>query len=152
MPYDRLLKEADQHRIHTYEKRMPTRLRGLYKDGVICINRDGTSIEKACTLAEEIGHHLTTVGDILDQSKLDNRRQERRARIWAHEKLVPLRRIVGAYHAGIHNRHELAEWLQVTEQFLDEALQRYREKYGLFVRVGKHTVTLDPLGVLESFE
>ena len=32
--------------------------------------------EKACVLAEELGHHYTTVGDIIDQKESENRKQE----------------------------------------------------------------------------
>ena len=30
--------------------------------------------EKACVLAEELGHHYTTIGDIIDQKESENRK------------------------------------------------------------------------------
>ena len=45
------------------------RIKGLYCDGTIAISTDmKTDAEKACVLAEELGHHYTTYGNILDQS------------------------------------------------------------------------------------
>lgn len=153
MIYDKLLKDAQQNNIEVHEVSMKQRIKGLYSDGVVWINRGIlTRVEKACILAEEMGHHYTTAGNILDQSKLVNRKQERRARTWAYEKLVPLTSIIEAHKAGIRNRFEFAERLQVTEQFLSDALDWYQEKYGLCVEVGQYTVVFEPLGVAELFE
>lgn len=153
MNYDNLLNEAAQQEICTYEKPLKHTIKGLYSDNVIWVNKNlQTNTEKICILAEELGHHHTTVGDILNQSKLPNRKQEQRAMWWAFQKLIPLSAIVQAHKTGIHNRHELAEFLDVTEDFLKAALKRYQEKYGLWVAVGKYTICFEPLGVLEMFE
>lgn len=151
--YERLHHEAAHQGISIYEKPLPARLKGLYADKVIWINRNiPTTTEKACILAEELGHYHTTAGDITDQSKTGNRKQERRARAWAYEKLVPLTKIVQAYHAGVTSRHELAEYLGVTEDFLQSALDRYKEKYGLYTTIGQYAIRFEPLGVLEMLE
>ena len=151
--YEKLLREAEQQGVDIYEKPMPSTFKGLYKDSVIWINKDiPTRTEKACVLAEEIGHHYTTVGNILDQRKLNNHKQEKLARQWAYEKLVPLSKIVQAHHVCVKNRYELAEFCGVTEQFLDDALKRYQEKYGLFAEVDGYTICFEPLGVIGMFE
>lgn len=75
-----------------------------------------------------------------------------RARNWAYKKLVPLNKIIQAHKAGIKNRYELAEFLNVTEKFLDEALKRYIEEYGLYKEVNGLTICFQPLGVIEMFE
>lgn len=132
---------------------MPLPIKGLYSNGTIWINNGIlTNAEKSCVLAEELGHYHTSTGDILDQKQLHNRKQEKKARNWAYEKLVPLISIVEAQKNGIRNRHELAEHLTVIEEFLDSALRYYQEKYGLFVTVGGFTICFDPLGVIEMFE
>lgn len=148
--YENLLREAFQHGLDVYEKPMKSKIKGLYSDKVIWINKlTPTTIEKACILAEEIGHYHTTVGNILEQTKVENRKQELRARYWAYEKLVPLHKIVQAQKEGIRNRFELADYLGVSEEFLDAALHRYKEKYGLFTSVGESILYFDPLGVLD---
>lgn len=42
----------------------------------MAINRYGTNVEKACVLAEGLGHYYTTVGNILNQSSTANHKQE----------------------------------------------------------------------------
>ena len=151
--YEQLLIEADQLEIEIREKPLPTRLKGLYSDNVIWINRNiRNNTEKACTLAEEIGHHHTSFGDILDQTSLVNKKQELAARRWAYTRLVPLSKIVQANKVGIRNRYELAHFLCVTEDFLEEALKRYKEKYGTFTTYKNYTVFFEPLAILEMFD
>lgn len=152
---DQLMIEAEKAGVKVVEHVFKSsKLKGLYIDGVITINtlESPTSIEKRCILAEELGHHHTSSGIILDQSRVLNRQQENKARAWAYEKLVPLTKIVQAHKAGIRNRFELAEYLDVTETFLDAAIKRYKEKHGIYVKVQGYTVCLEPLGILEMFE
>lgn len=151
--YEKLLCEAEKENIEVVYMPLKGRIKGLYCDKVIAINKNiETTVEKTCVLAEELGHYYTTVGNILDQSKIENRKQERRARTLAYQKLVPLDKLVEAYKDGIKNRFELAEYLQVTEKFLDEALKYYKEKYGIYCRVGKYWICFDPLGIIENID
>lgn len=153
MPYERLKRIASQQGLDIYERKLHPNTKGLYADDVIWINRDiPTQIEKRCILAEELGHYHTSSGDILDQKDLNNRKQEKRARSWAYEYLVPLSKIIEAYHDGIAGRHALAEYLEVTEEFLQSAIDRYREKYGLFAKHEQYTICFEPLSVIESLE
>jgi len=136
---------------------LPENLKGLYIEttsarAILLNKRMSTSAEKATVLAEEIGHYYTSSGDIVDQDSLTNRKQERSARAWAYRRLVPLRAFVEAHKASVRNRHELAEYLQVTEEFLTAAIEWYKEKYGLSVAVDGYTVIFEPLGVLTHLE
>jgi len=108
----------------------PMKNSGLYGDGCIWINKNMTTAEKRCVLAEELGHHYTTVGDILDQSDVGNRKQERKARAWAYEKMLPLSSIRQAFIVGCREPWEIADYLDVDERFLREAMQYYEEVYG----------------------
>ncbi|MED1800686.1 ImmA/IrrE family metallo-endopeptidase [Brevibacillus porteri] len=153
MTYEELYQEATQLGIDIYEMPLKPRINGLYGDNVIGINKFiPTSTEKVCILAEELGHYFTSSGDILDQSEIANRKQEKRARSWGYEKLIPLNRFVQAHKHGIRNRYELADHLGVTEDFLESAINRYIEKYGTHVMVGTSIVTFEPLGVAKLFE
>jgi len=150
MIYEELLKEADKLGLIVKEK--PLRAyKGRIKGIKIAIKKDiDSEAEKACVLAEELGHYYTSVGDILDQSKIENRKQERRARAWAYERLVSLKKLIEASNQGIRNRYELAEFLGVSERFIDEAIQYYKEKYGICHKVGDYIVYFEPLGVLKK--
>ena len=129
------------------------RIKGLYCDKVVALNKDlKTSTEKKCILLEELGHHYTSTGDILDLSVVENRKQERRARIWAYNKQIGLKGLINAYEHGCKSKHDIAEYLEVTESFLEEAVNCYHEKYGLFTQVDNYIIYFSPLGILSLKE
>lgn len=150
MGYDELLIETDKNNIVTKEKPLRGH-NGRIKGNRIAIRKDlDTTIEKACVLAEELGHYHTTVGDILDQTKTENRKQELRARMWAYNHQIGLLGIIRAYKHKCRNLYEMAEYLEVTEEFLAEALKRYSEKYGEFATIDNYIVYFEPsLGVMK---
>ena len=119
-------------------------LKGLYVNGHIAINAKMSDIEKACVLAEELGHHYTSVGNILDMTSAANRKQERQARLWAYNKQIGLIGLVRAFEHGCQNRFEIAEYLEVTEEFLEECIECYRNKYGICKRVDNYVVYFIP--------
>ena len=123
---------------------------GLIKGDRIAIRETiPTQVAKACVLAEELGHHYTSSGIIIDQTSTSNRKQERRARIWAYKKAFALTDLILAFKAGCRNRYEFAEYLEITEAFLQEAIDYYKEKYGPYIIQEPYVIYLDPLGVLE---
>lgn len=123
--YETLLDEAYEEGLIVKEKPLQ------YNDGRIKGNRIAirqtieTSAKKACVLAEELGHYYTTVGNILDQNDSNSRKQERTARKWAYEKLVPRNSIETAFKKGYTTLWDLAEYLDLDEAFLREALIHY---------------------------
>lgn len=128
-------------------------LKGLYYNGTIGIDKNiETDKEKACVLAEELGHYHTSSGNILDQGDVSNRKQELRARMWGYDHLIGLVGLVSAAKAGCRNVYETAEYLDVTEEYLLEALAAYRNKYGLGKVVDNYWITFEPgLQVYEMF-
>ena len=121
------------------------RIKGLYCDGTIAIRQDMTTAEKSCVLAEELGHHRMTIGNILNQDDVSNRKQERIARFWAYNKRIGLSGIIQGYRHHCRSRHELADCLDVSEEFLAEALECYREKYGVYVKSDGYVIQFDPV-------
>ena len=118
---------------------------GLIKGRRIAIRQDiPTLAKKADVLAEELGHYHTTVGNILDQTTAEARKQERAARIWAYKLRIPLLDLVKAYKAHCQNTFEMAEYLDVSEDTLIEALEFYRQKYGTGVMVGDYFIRFEP--------
>lgn len=147
MTYEDLLQIADDEQIQVYEMTFPTNLNGLCKANKIGISDKLTFTEKKCVLAEELGHYYTTVGNIIDLKPIQNRKQEIKARKWSFERLVPLKSIIEASFDGCINLYELAEYLDVTEEFLKDTLQHYQNKYGLFVEVDDYCIYFNPLTV-----
>ncbi|KHD35174.1 hypothetical protein NL50_14870 [Clostridium acetobutylicum] len=153
MEYEDLLNEANIHGIDIIEMNFKGYFKGLYSDNTIAIDKNiETNKEKKCILAEELGHHFTTVGNILNQSTIDNKRQEKKARNWAFEKLVGLVSLINAFEKGIRTKSEIAEYLNITEKFFDEAIQHYREKYGLYYEVDHYAIYFEPtLSILKMY-
>ncbi|WP_306529678.1 ImmA/IrrE family metallo-endopeptidase [[Ruminococcus] torques] len=151
MIYEALLDEAHQEGLTVKEKPLKYN-NGRIKGKRIAIRKDiETTTEKACVLAEELGHYHTTVGDITDLSDPQNRKQERQARLWGYNKLIGLTGIIQAFRAGCHSRHETAEYLGVTEQFLQECIDCYTEKYGEYTKIDNYIIFFIPnLAVMEE--
>ena len=142
--YEALLDEANDIGLTVKEKPLKYN-NGRIKGSRIAIRQDiTTTAEKSCVLAEELGHYYTTVGDILDQSKPESRKQERQARLWAYNKQIGLIGLVRAFEHGCQNRFEIAEYLEVTEEFLEECIECYRNKYGICKRVDNYVVYFVP--------
>lgn len=122
-----------------------SRIKGLYCNGTVALNsKIETSKERTCVLAEELGHHHTSVGVIVDLSDAQNRKQERQARLWAYNNRIGLYGLIRAYEHGCKSRYEIAEFLEVTEEFLEEAIGCYREKYGVFTNIDNYTIFFIP--------
>ena len=150
--YEKLLEEAVESKLTVIENYdlSDTQIKGLYCDGTIALsNKLQTNAEKISILAEELGHYYTTMGNILDQTDISNRKQELRARLWAYNKMIGLHGIINAYKNHCRNRYEIAEYLNVTESFLCEALNLYMVKYGICATLDNYVIYFEPLSVLE---
>ena len=152
MGYEKLMIKYEKN-VKIKEKPLKYGFKGLYKNNKIIIDSNiETSNEKACILAEELGHHFTTYGDIIDQSDIRNVKQELRARAWAYERLVRIVDLINAHKAGFKGRYELAEFLEIPEWFLVEAIEYYSNKYGTFYKLNNYIIYFSPsFGIMEFF-
>lgn len=152
MNYEELLIEADSNNLITKEKPLLANA-GRIKGNRIAIKKDlPTQKEKACVLAEELGHFYTSTGNILDMSNTSNRKQELRARLWAYNKQIGLRGLIDCYKANCKSIHEMAEYLDVTEEFLLEAIECYRSKYGVYAKLDYYFIGFIPtLYIIEEY-
>ena len=130
MTYEEALELAEQLNCDVKEIPMQT-YDGRIKGNHIYLRKDMTTAKKADTLLEEIAHCLTTVGDILDQDTVTARKQERLARALAYRTQVPLSALIDAAFAGCENAYQTAEHIGVSEDTLKEAVEFYREVYGV---------------------
>lgn len=128
-------------------------IKGLYFDGTIAIRQNiDTTTEKACVLSEELGHHYTTVGDIIELDTPYKRKQEQQARFWAYNRLIGLYGLIRAYEHGCTDRHEIAEFLEVTDEFLSNAVEYYRNKYGVGKVIDNYYISFIPsLQIMKRF-
>lgn len=121
MTYDEICAEYDnevtifEHPIQNEcEKLGIGGVKGLYKNNCIAIDKYISKKEKKCTLCEELGHHHTSIGNILDMRYANSRKQERRAREWGATKLINFEDFINACRMHSGNMYEIAEELDVT--------------------------------------
>ena len=136
MNYEQLLTAADQEGLLVKEQPL-TEHDGLIRGSRIAIRKDiEAQAEKSCVLAEEIGHYRTSSGNILDQNKVESRKQEYRARLYGYNLKIGL--------AGLIR----AEYLDATEEYLKEAMQCYHAKYGVYTVVDNYVIYFKPFAVI----
>lgn len=128
--YEELLHDAGMMGLEVKELQFESDAKELCKGEKIGIRKGMSKTEKACVLAEEIGHYYKTVGNILDQSDAVNRKQEMIARKWAVDKMISIEDIFRAVEQPCGTLFEIAEFLEVTEEFLLEALDVFKKRYG----------------------
>lgn len=152
MSYEALLIESEELGLKVKEIDLITK-DGYCKGNRIAISkRLLTDAEKKCILAEEIAHSRLTVGDITDQKKIENRKQEIVARRWGYEKLIGIIDIINAFNKGINNGYDLAEHFGVTEEFLSETIDYYRAKYGVYYEIDNYFICFEPnLNIIKRF-
>lgn len=142
--YEKLLDKAHKNGLIVKEKPLQS------SDGRICGNKIAIRVNlesnrnKACVLAEELGHHITSVGDIVNIDYVNDLKQERKARLWAYNEMVGLRGFIDAYEHGCQNRYDIAEYLEITEEFLQECVDCYRNKYGVGKMVDNYYIMFIP--------
>lgn len=149
--YEKLLVEAEKHGVESIEMPFGENC-GYYCDNVTFINRSSTNAYKHGILGEELGHHFTSAGDVLDQSNPSNIKQERKARTWGFEHTVPLTRLAEAIDYPCTTMTELTEYLELPKELLLDAIEYYRQKYGLYATVNNYTIWFEPLRIIKMFE
>ncbi|MCI7450617.1 hypothetical protein ACTNES_18325 [Blautia sp. HCP3S3_D9] len=149
MNYEQLLTAADQEGLLVKEQPL-TEHDGLIRGRRVAIRQKiTTQKEKSCVLAEELGHYYTSSGNILDQTKIENRKQEYRARLYGYNLKIGLTGLIRAYEAGCRNLYEMAEYLDATEEYLMEAIDCYKSKYGLCTSIDNYIIYFEPLAVIK---
>ena len=143
MKYNALLNEANAEGISIKERPFKT-YDGRIKGKDIYLRKDMNTAEKSCVLAEELGHYYTTVGDILDMNVSENRKQERQARLWGYNRVIGLFGLIRAYEHGCKDKYEIAEYMDVTEEYLEDCIDCYRDKYGEYKIVDNYTIYFIP--------
>ena len=120
-------------------------IHGLYYEDTIAINSGlPTTVFKADVLEEELGHHYTSSGNIIDNQNISNQKQERTARLWGYNKRIGLAGLIDAFKAHCESMYDIAEHLNVSENALKEALEYYRQIYGTGVMVDNYMIQFEP--------
>ena len=149
--YEGLESDAkDEGIIVDYTELMATRAL-LLRDGdleVIQICPSASYAERACLLAEELGHHFTSVGNtVIHPDSITLSRSEERAFRYSINRLLPLDRVAEALCKTPRSLHELAEDLGVTVDLLRHALVFWEATCGLYFEGEDYVLMFNPTGV-----
>ena len=144
--YEKMLIDASNNGFEIVEKNFKSDAKGLCKGKKIGIRKDMSDTEKACVLAEELGHYYTSVGNILDQHDPNNQKQENIARRWATNILLCPADLIEACRAGNEYISDIAEYLGVTSEFLIDAINVFSAKYGPVYSDGKYEIKFHERG------
>ena len=150
--YERTLEEANRLGLSVKEKELKSNAEALICGKKIAINskKSLTTNEKNWYITEEIGHHKTGVGNIISQETIENRKQERRGRLYAYNRCIGLTGIINAAKHHCIGSYEIAEFLEVPEARLLEAVEEYRQIYGSGKMIDNYFVQFVPfLAVFE---
>lgn len=128
--YENLLTQLEEEGIEILDLNLGTNKEcGKCFNNLIVINSRLNKNQKHCVLIEELGHFYKTSGDITDQTKTQNRKQELIARRWGYKRLVGIVDLINAHKQGCRNKYEISDYLCITEGFLEKALEYYKCKY-----------------------
>ena len=144
MRYESLVLEYP-HLLIKEVKDIPKGLAGLYTDNMILIDKYRDWYEKHCVLAEEIGHHETTYGDITNSKSMTNRKLELVARRWGYEKIVSFDNLIECYEMGYKSLEEVCTHLEITASYLKTSVDHYSSRHGLSTRHKGYRIYFDPL-------
>ncbi len=149
--YEDLVNEANNEGLYVYEDvEFQSSVNALIVDCKIALSHKlGKSSEKRCVLAEEIAHHYINEGDILEDSY-----QEGKAHRYAIDLILSVEAVINTIiklgdEATIAN---VAEQLEVTEQFLKESLQLYSRRFHGILEHNGYIITFNPLRVWKKEE
>lgn len=131
---------------------LPSFQSGSYINGEIFIKNNLSDVKKAEVLFEELAHHKLTWGNILNQEDFNNRKFENYAKRAGFQAALPLRIIVEAYQYGTSNLYELAQYTQLSEEYIIKAIEHYKMKYGLDVYYKGYVIKFEPLQVFEHHQ
>lgn len=144
MTYDELLVQADLEGLMVKEKFLQSGDGRIFNNRIAIRGDINTTIEKSCVLAEEIGHYRTGIGDITRPDTISDQKQEYRARMVGYDIKVGLSGIICAFEKGVRSKAEMADYLDVTEEYLSAALDAYRKKYGKYVSFENYIISFEP--------
>lgn len=106
---------------------MPPGLNGLISNNNVYVNAKLPFDKMYATLTEEIGHYETAHHNIIDQSKLQNRKLELKGRKWSYKKMVPYEKLKRFIELNeIVHPYEIAEEFGIPDDIVEEAINMYR--------------------------
>lgn len=140
---------------YIFDPAMPEGQKGLYIDNHVYLNPRQTSEELTDTVAEEIGHYLTSAGDITKQDSMEDRKQEQRARDLGVTLIVTPEDIIACHKERFSTVWECAEYLGINKKTFEHAVKVYARMYEEGLSYKNYRILFranGTIGVFEFFE
>lgn len=147
--------------LHVVETEFPVdKIKGYYKrnkhlpNGLVLLNDKYDYYIQNGVLAEELGHHETSYGDILGAyTKEDNinaARQELKARRFGFKLAVPLEKLIKCYKQGVWGDvYEMCLTMQIDRSYFYAAIEDYKKQFGTYVKYDGYYIQFEPLDIAE---
>lgn len=99
-------------------------------DGIraVSLRRDLTKAEERSYLSHELGHHIKGALYRKETPCITRGRCELRANTWAAHRLIPIRSLYAAFRKGCVEVWQLAEYFDVTEDFILKTIEIYKQE------------------------
>lgn len=129
MTLNELYTIADNNNISVYYFPLsPMQSLSLPETIAIDVTQLDTALEEKGLLAHELGHCLTWSFYNISSKYNTRSRMEYRADRWVIHNLIPFSEFYEALQNGITERWQLAEYFDVTEDYIDKAITMYEQK------------------------
>ena len=131
---------ADFHGVRIVDFDFPSKIRGVYHNGVIGINKDILDpIERRCIIACEMGRHLVRKNKCI---VLTEEQEQVAAFYWAVNYLMPLSAFIEAKRLGLCAA-DFACYLRVTPQFEKAGIEFYKNSIGKRAFYQNHVIDFE---------
>lgn len=75
------------------------------------------------------------------------------SKLWEYNENIGLLGLLDAYKHGCKNQHEIANYLNVTDEYLKECIYCYKDKYGVCEELDNYVIYFIPnLIIFEKLE
>jgi hypothetical protein len=127
------------------------KVRGKYSKSnngkIICINTILSDRQRYETKVHEVIHDEYTMVDLVSAPTEVTRIEEARVRRWEIEYLMPMNSLIEAFFKGYTTPLDLADFLEITPEKLDEGINLYIGIHGYESIHGQYRVQWQPFEV-----
>ena len=107
-----------------------------------------TVAQKTCILAEELEHYVSTPQDLFTAPNAVRDKYENIARFAAIRRLMPFEKLLRC--RAFCDIYEMADYLNITPEFIAAGLLAYKEHYGYSVLYRGYTIHFDPFSIKKT--
>ncbi len=147
---NRIYELAEIENIEIIEKKMTGNNRGFYADNVMMLDSRMSRKSKKGKAFEELGHHFTSAGDIIDLKNKNNAKQEYKARAWGYEHHVSISDLVQCLLKAGDDIDYFLELLDVEPEDFLCVIKHYISKYGNYYKYDSYILVFNPLKIINS--